>query len=140
MEIIIINHGSQDIEELGFEQAYKNMKVFIEDCEIELFIAQARLTPEDNGRYFFELKTPLSREVFWEIEMPSLPLEKVRFINEKSQNIWDFPRLYVDGSSWVWKYAIITKNSLIDQFEAKIEEYNYQINTYTELINDLKRK
>jgi hypothetical protein len=30
----------------------------------------------------------------------------VRYLGIPGQNIWDFPRLFVDGSSWVWKFAI----------------------------------
>ena len=41
-----------------------------------------------------------------EIQMPGLPVDRVRFLDEDGQNIWDFPRLYVDDSSWVWKYAL----------------------------------
>jgi hypothetical protein len=30
----------------------------------------------------------------------------LRFTGAADQNIWDFPRLYVNGSSWVWIYAV----------------------------------
>lgn len=40
-----------------------------------------------------------------EVDMPGLALEKVRYI-AAPQNPWDFPRLYVDGSSWLWSFAI----------------------------------
>jgi hypothetical protein len=33
-------------------------------------------------------------------------LEKVRYLDSENQDIFNFPRLYVDGSSWVWKYAL----------------------------------
>ena len=39
------------------------------------------------------------------VDMPGLPLAKVRFTGAKSQDIWTFPRLYVDDSSWVWLYS-----------------------------------
>jgi len=37
--------------------------------------------------------------------MPGLPLDLVRYTGENGQNIWNFPRLYLDDSSWVWKFA-----------------------------------
>jgi hypothetical protein len=40
------------------------------------------------------------------IEMPGLPLDEVRYVDDDEQNIWDFPRLYVDGGSVVWCYAV----------------------------------
>lgn len=41
-----------------------------------------------------------------EVDMPGLALEEVAFTGAEGQSIWDFPRLYVDGSSWIWKYAL----------------------------------
>jgi hypothetical protein len=41
-----------------------------------------------------------------EIQMPGLPVERVRYMGETGQNIWDFPRLYVDDSSWIWQFAL----------------------------------
>jgi hypothetical protein len=41
-----------------------------------------------------------------EVLMPGLLLSQVRYTGDGYQNIWDYPRLYVDGDSWVWKYAI----------------------------------
>jgi hypothetical protein len=38
--------------------------------------------------------------------MPGLPVEQVRYMGESGQNIWDFPRLYVDDSSWIWEFAL----------------------------------
>ncbi|MET9402659.1 hypothetical protein [Kitasatospora sp. NPDC002965] len=38
--------------------------------------------------------------------MPGLSLDQVRWMNEPDQNIWNYPRLFVDGSSWVWWYAL----------------------------------
>lgn len=40
------------------------------------------------------------------VDMPGLPLDQVAFTGAEGQGIWDFPRLYVDESSWVWKYAL----------------------------------
>ncbi len=36
--------------------------------------------------------------------MPGIPLSEVRYV--KGLNAWLFPRLYVDGSSWLWEFAI----------------------------------
>ena len=37
---------------------------------------------------------------------PGLALAGVRYLDQPGQNIWHFPRLYIDGDSWVWKYAV----------------------------------
>lgn len=41
-----------------------------------------------------------------EVEIPGWPVEKLRYLDDEGQNCWNFPRLYVDGSSWLWMYAI----------------------------------
>ena len=119
---IFINPGAGNVEQdLGFEQAYKNMLQFIEDCEVPLSIVESKHIPEENGRYNFTLELDALSTIKIEVDMPSLPLEKVRYMGEETQNIWDFPRLYVDGSSWVWKYAIITKQQIIEQLQSNID-------------------
>jgi len=39
------------------------------------------------------------------VMMPGLSLERVRYMGEP-QNIWDFPRMCVDGNTWAWHFAI----------------------------------
>lgn len=138
--MLSINHGTEDTEDLGFEQAYNNVLSFIDDCEIQLYIKNANCIPGEDGRYLFTLKSPLLHKLEYEIEMPSLPLNQVRYMEEKEQNIWDYPRLYLNGSSWVWKYALITKESIIDQLEDEIGEYELSIERNRELIATLKSK
>ena len=38
--------------------------------------------------------------------MPGLPLGLVRFVDDVKQNCLEFPRLYVNGNSYYWKYAV----------------------------------
>ena len=125
--VIFINPGAGDIEDHGFEQAYKKIQKFIEDCEIPLYIEKANFQSEENGRYSFTIKSPIKHDLSWEVEMPSLSIEQVRYIYEEGQNIGDFPRLYVNGNSWVWKYGTIKKNHLIADFKYKIEDYQGEI-------------
>ena len=40
------------------------------------------------------------------VEMPGLPLEQVRYMGHEGQNARDYPRLYVDGASWLWEFAV----------------------------------
>lgn len=136
--MLSVNPGSEEVEDVGFEQAYNNILHYINDCEIELFIQSANCVPEENGRYQFVLKSPLLHKLSYEVEMPSLPIDQIRFMNEEEQNIWHFPRLYVNGSSWIWKYGLITKEWVVNQLESEIEEYESTILSYKEIIRDLK--
>ena len=38
--------------------------------------------------------------------MPGIPTERVRYLGDPGQNIWDYPRLYVNGESGVWSIAL----------------------------------
>jgi hypothetical protein len=109
MKTVIINPGTGPVANASEDNAIENIKQFAKDCEEQsgcVGITWER-TPEadDGGRFGFIVKR---EDVTHEIEMPGLPLEKVRYLND-SQTIWHFPRLYVDGSSWVWKYAVLKR-------------------------------
>lgn len=105
--VFIVNPGSGPINEpTTVEDALANMDVFVADV-----IAaghQVRFDPdcqgEDDGRFVFEVTA--ENGTGYEIEMPGLPLERVRYMDDPDQNIVNFPRLYVNGSSWVWALAI----------------------------------
>lgn len=56
---------------------------------------------EHDGRYPFYLTVNGVRHV---VEMPGI--REVRYMGEPGQNIFDFPRLFIDGSSWIWSIAI----------------------------------
>jgi hypothetical protein len=115
---VVINPGSGEVENANEENATENIKQFVKDC-----IEQSGITDihwsrykagDDKGRFCFEIYRR-NWPFIWRkiavhtIDMPGLPIEKVRYIDEKTQNIWHFPRLYVDGSSWVWKFAILKR-------------------------------
>jgi hypothetical protein len=105
MSMVIINPGAGPVDGATEENAINNIKHFVTDCD-KLDLSWVRVPGLDygEGRYAF---------LVWrgqrchEIQMPGLPLERVRYTSDE-QNIWDFPRLYVDGSSWVWKFAVLS--------------------------------
>lgn len=102
---IIINPGSGPVAGTR-ENADRNIAKFIKDVTSAhnfKYISSTFVCANDDGRFTYLLDCDDVEA--HEIEMPGLPLEQVRWVDQ-SQNIWDFPRLYVDGSSWVWKYAV----------------------------------
>lgn len=103
---IFINPGSGPVVGATEANAAFNAGVFTADLlarGLSLRSAERVESLDDEGRFGWRLTFDDGRAV--EIEMPGIPLAQVRFLGEP-QNIWDFPRLYVDGSSWVWKYAL----------------------------------
>jgi hypothetical protein len=100
---IIINPGTWPVKDATFEQALANMEQLERDAKL------ARVSPglqddKDDGRFHFIVIDQHGRNR--QVDMPGCPLLEVRYMREDGQNIWDFPRLYVDGDSWVWYYAV----------------------------------
>lgn len=87
--------------------------------EIELpgggtYVTEAReytIDPESEGRFTFTLTFG---DLAFEVEMPGIPVERVRYTGAEDQNILAYPRLYVDGSSWVWTYAVSACRARVD--------------------------
>lgn len=115
MVAVFINPGSGPVADATEENAIENIKQFVKDCEAQSGVCGLKWKREpsndENGRYGFRVWKRLgSRDKATHlIDMPGLPLEHVRYIDSDKQNIWHFPRLYVDGSSWVWKYAVLKR-------------------------------
>jgi len=109
---IIINPGTGKVPNATEENAIENMKHFIVDCGVDNLVFVRFPKEDEDGRYHFLLfKDECTGGLFHRIDMPGLPLDKVRYMDSKMQNIWDFPRLYVDGSSWVWMYSLLSEKS-----------------------------
>ena len=114
MSFVAVNPGSGPVDNATEKNAIENIKHFIVDINVD-HVNFVRIPEKDygKGRYAFLL---WKDKYCHEIQMPGIPLEQVRFLGNEGQNIWDFPRLYVDDSSWVWKYALGLT------FDAKEEE------------------
>ncbi len=111
--ILYINPGS-GATDANEEEATKNIEFLIKDVNLP-GISSVRCPDKDyhkeygSGRLAYELKLG-QRTV--EVQMPGVPIDKVRYDKDK-QDAFDFPRLYVDGSSWWWEFAIsIVKDRL----------------------------
>lgn len=137
MAEISINPGSGPVNgELSWENAYENIKQYIKDCEIPLYIVKSNHVP-DEGRYLFVLRND-EYDFETEVEMPGLPLEKVRYVRAEGQNILEFPRLYVDGGSWIWNCSLITKEQIAELLSERIEEMKEEIVNAEIAISELK--
>lgn len=123
---IIINPGSGPVEGATLENAAANMVQFIADSveksAVPVTYSVAPSHGHDEGRFLFNVSNSEGRTV--EVEMPGIPLEQVRWMDEPNQNIWDFPRLYVDGSSWVWKFALLSDTDFQTDDEDAAEEWS----------------
>lgn len=100
---VVINPGTGPVACATEDYATANISALLIDAGVEGATIERVPQEDDAGRFAFLLKTDKGR---CSVDMPGLPLERVRYLGTGGQNIWEFPRLYVDGSSWVWKYAI----------------------------------
>lgn len=109
---VFFNPGTGPVSDRTPEQAAINMGFFLDDCRIAGLTCK-RVPEHDygDGRYAFLVCRAGYEPV--EIQMPGRAIDRVRFTGAADQNIWDYPRLYVDGSSWVWMYALLNHESFI---------------------------
>ena len=116
---IAISPGSEPLQEGTYspEMALSNLLTFIMDLEHiqNLKATDPRVDPEadnDDGRFGFLIDVD---GVAVTVGMPGWPLDEVRYLAHDDQDIWDFPRLWVDGSSWLWNYALSAVESTVER-------------------------
>ena len=99
-----INPGTGNLNETTEENAIENIRhLLIDSKNFEVNFIRIPEKDYGKGRYAFLLWKEM---ICHEIQMPGLQLEKVRFMDENSQYIYNFPRLYVDDASWIWLVAV----------------------------------
>ena len=105
---ISINPGSGSVAEATEQNATTNIAAFVDDLtERGLNIGEYRRRPEadyGDGRYAFLVYYADGANL--EVQMPGLPLDEVRWLKSEGQDIWQFPRLYVNDGSWIWYFAL----------------------------------
>lgn len=98
---IAVNPGAGPVENSEESLAIVAMEQFIKDAKAVRFERKPKW--DEDGRFGFKV---YREKTTFEVLMPGLPLEQVRYMGTPGQNIWNYPRLYVDGGSWVWLLAI----------------------------------
>ena len=104
---IFSNPGIGNVRVYGdsvtFRDAASNILALIADVGSGLHLVSGYEDADESGRYAFVLARQDKAEVA--VEMPGLPLELIRYEQDKASALM-FPRLYVDGSSRWWPFAI----------------------------------
>ena len=105
--ITYVDPGTGDVPGADSENAVHNMEAFAREVAArhnDSHLAISGRVDREDGRSAFELCGPvIGRHL---IDMPGLPLDQVRFVEDEGQDIWKYPRLFVDGKPWLWKYAV----------------------------------
>ena len=102
MVTVAINPGTGPVGGATLAEAEANVRAFVADLDLPGVVVMRDPEEDRQGRFGFWLTLGARR---CDLDMPGLPLARVRYVRAAGQNIWDFPRLYVDGGSWVWCYG-----------------------------------
>lgn len=94
------------------DHARSNIERFVSDLRLKNVAVASGDRCSSDGRFEFVL-TYEGKSC--PIDMPGIPIDRVRWMDGEDQNIWHFPRLYVDGSSFVWKYALSVARDALTQ-------------------------
>lgn len=109
----ISNPGAGPIEGGDVHAARANLDQFLDDLFTEPgqhvtapareLVKVSELGEPSDGRWPFEV------ELFGQrvrVDMPGLRLSQVRYERGGHHNPFDFPRLFIDGDSWLWPLAL----------------------------------
>lgn len=105
MSIIYINPGTEPIKNTSEDNAIANMEALTKAVGGDEFV-RVFMWDDNEGRYGFQIwKNDLSVD----IDMPGVDPE----LMQKSKP-WESPRMYVNGSSWLWDFAA---KIILEEFE-----------------------
>jgi hypothetical protein len=111
-EFVVINPGTGPVNGAREREARRNVGALCRELALEPPRVQIerRSSGDHDGRYDYVLRRGVRETT---ISMPGLPLDRVKL--RPDDNPWHFPRLYVDGSSWLWPYAVASaRDALLD--------------------------
>lgn len=112
MTFVISNPGTGPVDGTRERDARRNIGAFCRDLALPSpnIRVERRPSGDFDGKYDYLLRRGIRTTT---VSMPGLPLDRVKL--RPGSNAWHFPRLYVDGSSWLWPYAIETaRDALLD--------------------------
>jgi hypothetical protein len=93
-----INPGTGPVDDATVDNAVASIKTFVADCGFNGGRIVRKPERDSDGRFGFDICIG-DRHV--EVDMPGCDPEVVR----ESRPFFS-PRLYVNGSSWLWGYAV----------------------------------
>lgn len=101
---VFINPGSGPVANATYANAEANIQHYLTDMGVQGLDYRLLDDTPDYGRYRFIIYRGTRCHI---VDMPGLSLDQVRYVQQEHQNPWDFPRLYVDDSSWLWCFGML---------------------------------
>lgn len=102
MSYVIINPGTGDVPGACPAEAESNTHRLLSEAGVVAIVKRAPRRENGRGRFAFMCKVKGRRAL--EVLMPGVPYEALQLT--ESQQLPFPPRLYVDGNSWWWPYAV----------------------------------
>ncbi len=101
--MMIVNMGTQAMCDTSPKLAKVGIAQFVEDLDIAKVKVKRDKKGDNDGWYGFTLK---SKHAKISVLMPGLPLDYMRPAPGASKESIGFQRLYVEGNSWLWRFAL----------------------------------
>lgn len=102
--MICVNPGSGPVADSSETEAILNIRAFVSDLGLDGVEIKRKPKKDDgDGRLCFILTRGRRKA---RVDMPGLSLERVRWLENTGQNPWYYPRLYTNGNSWLWAFAL----------------------------------
>ena len=120
MTVVIINPGTGPVAGASPACARENVDAFVAELALSppAVTVTVREQNEGDGRFEFLLRRGICET---EVSMPGLSLSRVRYV--RGESAWSFPRLYVDGNSWLWEFAIEIARDALRDHDGAIERH-----------------
>lgn len=100
--------------------AIANMAAFVDELDMKdppVAVSMSSSKHDGAGRYSFVLHRGIRST---DVDMPSLPLDEVRCTEGSVPR--GCPRLYVDGNSWWWPYALDFARTDLEDHDGTVEQ------------------
>lgn len=101
MTYVIVNPGAGPIRVQGntAKQSERNLRKLLRQANIKTVYKRDKQFKQD-GRFYYIVGANVS------VAIPGIPYD--------GKDQFDYPRLYVDGSSWFWNFAVDAVKDIFD--------------------------
>jgi hypothetical protein len=100
--MMLVNPGTSSIREADKKLAKLGIAQFVTDLDLGALKVKRDKKGDCDGWFGFKVK---SKRASISVLVPGIPMEQMRRM-ERDDSAWNFRRLYVEGSSWLWNYAL----------------------------------
>jgi hypothetical protein len=115
---VILNPGTGPVDGASAREARRNIGAFCRELSLgpPNVRIERRVNDDSDGRYSYIIRRGIRST---EVDMPGLSLDRVAL--RPGDNTWHFPRLYVDGNSWLWPFALNNARRALQDHDGSAE-------------------